>query len=88
MALIRFHYILNPLILLLAIVHWTLSRCKSTALPEWGLVIMGVIVALGIVLKFKLCPKDFLKNVYKIHTQPVLFLILISVLVIGHLSMD
>lgn len=86
--LLRLHYILNPFILLLAILHWTLSRCKSTALPEWGLVTMGAIVALGIVLKFKLCPKDFLKNVYKMHTQPVLFLILISMLVIGHLSMD
>lgn len=86
--LMRFHYIFNPLILLLAILHWTLSRCKSTALPEWGLVVMGAIVALGIVLKFKLCSKDFLKNVYKIHTQPVLFLILVSMLVIGHLSMD
>lgn len=84
----RFHYILNPLIFLLAVLHWTLSRCKSTALPEWGLIIMGAIVALGIVLKFKLCPEDFLKNIYKMHTQPVLFPILISMLVIGHLSMD
>lgn len=86
--LMRFHYILNPLILLLAILHWTLSRCKSTALPEWGLLTMGVIVALGIVLKFKLCPKGFLKSVYKTHTQPVLLLILITLLVFGHLSMD
>jgi hypothetical protein len=86
--LMRFHYILNPLILLLAILHWTLSRCKSTALPDWGLVTMSAIVALGIVLKFKLCPKEFLKNIYRMHTQPVLFLILISMLVIGHLSMD
>jgi len=86
--LMRFHFILNPLILLLAILHWTLSRCKSTALPEWGLLTMGTIVALGIILKFKLCPKAFLRKVYKAHTQPVLFLILISMLVIGHLSMD
>ncbi len=86
--LMRFHYILNPLILLLAILHWTLSSCKSTALPEWGLLTMGAIVALGIVLKFKLCHKDFLKNVYKVHTHPVLILILVSMLVIGHLSMD
>ncbi len=86
--LMRFHYILNPMILALAILHWTLSRCKSTALPEWGLVTMGVIATLGIILKFKLCPKAFLRNVYKVHTQPVLLLILISMLLIGHLSMD
>jgi hypothetical protein len=86
--LMRFHYILNPMILALAVLHWMLSRCKSTALPEWGLLTMGTIVALGIILKFKLCPKAFLRNVYKVHTQPVLFLILISMLLIGHLSMD
>lgn len=86
--LMPFHYVLNPLILLLALLHWTLSRCKSTALPEWGLVTMGLIVALGIVLKFKLCPKEWLKNVYKVHTQPLLLLIMISMLLIGHLSMD
>ena len=86
--LMRFHYILNPLILILAILHWTLSRCRSTALPEWGLLTMSAVVALGIVLKFKLCPKAFVRNVYKVHTQPVLFLLLISMLLIGHLSMD
>jgi len=86
--LMRFHYVLNPVTLLLAILHWTLSRCNSTALPEWGLLTMGGFVALGVVLKFKLCPKELLKNVHKVHTQPVLFLILISMLVIGHLSMD
>jgi hypothetical protein len=86
--LMKFHYILNPLILLLAVVHWSMSRCKSTALPEWGLVIMGVIAVLGVVLKFKLCPKSFLRNIYRIHTQPFLLLLVISLLVIGHLSMD
>jgi hypothetical protein len=86
--LMRLHYILNPMILVLAILHWTLSRCESTAMPELGLLAMGSIVLLGIVLKFKLCPKEFLRNVYKVHTQPVLLLILISLLVFGHLSMD
>jgi len=86
--LMRFHYTLNPLILLLAVLHWSLSRCKSTALPEWGLLTMGLLVVLGIILKFKLCPKTFLKNVYKVHTQPLLLLLLISLLLIGHLAMD
>lgn len=86
--LMKLHYLLNPMIFLLAILHWTLSRCKSTALPEWGLFAMGAIVALGIVLKFKLCPKNSLKNVYKVHTQPALLLIVIAMLVFGHLSMD
>lgn len=86
--LMQLHYFLNPVILLLAVVHWSLSKCKSTALPEWGLILMGGIVALGIVLKFKLCSKDLLKNVYRIHTQPILLLLLIALLMIGHMSMD
>jgi len=86
--LMRFHYFLNPVILAIAVLHWTLSKCKSTALPEWGLLTMGTIVALGLILKFKLCPQSLLRSVYKVHTQPVLLLIMISMLVIGHLSMD
>jgi hypothetical protein len=86
--LMKFHYILNPLILLAAIVHWSLSRCKSTALPEWGLVIMAGIAVLGVVLKFKLCPKRFLRNIYRIHTNPLLLLLVLSFLIIGHISMD
>lgn len=86
--LMSLHYVVNPLILPIAILHWTLSRCKSTALPEWGLLIMGMMVALGIVLKFRLCPKEWLRSVYKLHTQPLFFLLLISMLLIGHLSMD
>ncbi len=86
--LMQLHYTLNPVILLLALIHWSLSRCRSTALPEWGLVIMGGLALLGIVLKFKLCSKDALKNVHKIHTQPILLLILIALLIMGHMSMD
>jgi len=86
--LMRFHYLLNPFILLLAVAHWSLSRCSSTALPEWGLVTMGAIVASGIIVKFKLCPKISLRNIYKLHTHPVLPLLLILLLVIGHFSID
>ncbi len=86
--LMRFHYVLNPLILAIALLHWSLSKCTSTSLPEWGLFIMSVIVGLGIVLRFKLCPKTMLRRVYSTHTQPALILILTSVLLIGHLSLD
>ncbi len=84
----RFHYVLNPLILAIALLHWTLSRCASTSLPEWGLFTMGVMVALGIILKFKLCPQKLLRRVYKAHTQPILVLIMVAMLVIGHFSVD
>jgi hypothetical protein len=86
--LMRFHYLLNPLILAIALLHWALSKCSSTSLPEWGIFTMCVIVASGIILKLKLCPKTLLRSVYKVHTQPVPVLILISILVIGHLAVD
>ena len=86
--LMRFHYLLNPVILGIAVVHWTLSKCKSTALPEWGLLIMAAMVTLGIILKFKLFQKDILRNVYKLHTHPVISILMISMILIGHLSMD
>lgn len=86
--LMRFHYLLNPLIAGVALLHWSLSRCGSTALPEWGLILMCALAVLGIVLKFRLCPKSLLKSVYTVHTQPVLLLVVISVLVVGHLVVD
>jgi hypothetical protein len=52
------------------------------------LLIMGTIVTLGIILKFKLCPRDPLRKVYKVHTQPMMFILMITMLLIGHLSMD
>jgi len=86
--LMRFHYWLNPVLLGVAILHWTLSKCASTSLTEWGLLIMSVTAALGIVLKFKLISKTSLRRVYKLHTQPVIFLSLICLIVMGHLLMD
>lgn len=86
--LMPFHCYLNPVFVGVAIVHWTLSRCQSTALTEWGLLAMCFIAALGIVLKFKLVSSKSLRNVYKVHTQPVIFMSLICLVLIGHLIMD
>ncbi len=47
---------LNPGILAIGILHWSLSRCESTPLPEWGLISMLVLAGLGITLKLQLAP--------------------------------
>lgn len=86
--LMKFHYLLNPFISGVALLHWSLSRCSSTTLPEWGLIMLCALAVLGMVLKFKLCPKSLLKSVYTVHTQPVLLVIVVSVLVVGHLVVD
>jgi hypothetical protein len=86
--LMRLHYLINPLVLGIALWHWLSSRCRSTALPEWGLAVMVALIALGLIVKFKLCPKPLRKSVYRIHTQPLIFIAMVMVLTIGHLIVD
>jgi hypothetical protein len=86
--LMLLHYYLNPAILGIVLWHWLSSICKSSALPEMGLVMMVILMSLGIALKFKLCPTNLRKNVYQIHTHPVFFLVIILALVIGHTIVD
>lgn len=87
-ALMGLHYYLNLAILGIALWHWLASRCKSSALPELGLIVMGTLIALGFLMKFRLCPKVFRKYVYQIHTQPAIFVALFLVLTAGHLIVD
>ena len=82
------HYYLNLAILGVVVWHYLSSRCLSTTLPEWGLVLMMVSITFGILIKFKWCPKAFRKNVYRIHTQPIIFIAMILVLTVGHLIVD
>jgi len=86
--LMRFHFFLNPLILGIALWHWLSSQCRSTSLPEYGLVIMCGLTVLGLVLKFKLCPKRFIKSIYQFHTQPMILIGMVIVLSVGHLIVD
>ena len=82
------HYYLNLAILGVVAWHYVSSRCLSTSLPEWGLFLMICLIAFGILIKFKLCPKVFRKYVYQIHTQPAIFVAMILVLTTGHLIVD
>ena len=86
--LMYLHYYLNPVILGIVLWHWLTSRCKSSALPEIGLVLMVVIMILGIGLKFKLFPVNLRKNVYQIHTHPLFCLVRVLALFVGHTLVD
>jgi cytochrome bd-type quinol oxidase subunit 1 len=86
--LMRLHYLINPLVLGIALWHWLSSRCRSTALPEWGLVMMVALIALGLIVKYRLCPKTLRKSVYRIHTQPLVLVAMVMLLTIGHLIVD
>jgi hypothetical protein len=87
-GLMRFHYWLNPLALLLAVIHFSLSTCRSSPLPEWGLGGAAALVLIGSVIRFKLSPKPFRKAVYRIHTSPVSLGLVLLVLLIGHSIVD
>jgi len=86
--LMRFHYVLNPIVLCVAFFHFLLSSCRSSPLPEWGLILVAMMVFLGLILKFKLSPKGMRKFVYRLHTTPAIFLIMILLLVVGHQIVD
>lgn len=86
--LMRFHYVLNPVALGIAFFHFLLSSCRSSPLPEWGLIMVTVMVFLGLILKFKSSPKGMRKSVYRLHTTSASFLIMILLLVVGHLLVD
>jgi len=86
--LMRFHYVLNPVALGIAFFHFLLSSCRSSPLPEWGLIMVSMLVFLGLILKFKLSPKGMRKSVYRLHTASAFFLIMIVLLVAGHLLVD
>lgn len=83
--LMRFHYLLNPVALCIALVHFLLSSCGRSSIPEWGFVFALVTAFLGFMVKFKITPKWSRPVIYRIHTSPVVFSALILVLLVGHL---
>lgn len=86
--LMRFHYVLNPIALCVAFFHFLLSSCRSSPIPEWGLILVTMMVFLGLILKFKVSPKGIRKFIYRLHTTPAIFLIMILLLVVGHQIVD
>lgn len=86
--LMRFHYVLNPVALCIALLHFLLSSCRSTRLPEWGLVLVTMMVVFGIVLHFKISPKWMWRVVYRLHTASATYPALIVLLLVAHLILD
>lgn len=87
-TLMWLHYYLNLIVLGIVSWHWLASRCKSSALPEIGSALMVTLILSGFLIKFKLCPKVFRKITYKIHVEPIIFISMFFVLMVGHLIVD
>jgi hypothetical protein len=86
--LMRFHYVLNPVALGMACFHFLLSSCRSSSMPEWGLIMVSLMVFLGFILKFQLSPKGTGRFVYRLHTTPAFIMIIVFLLVVGHQLVD
>jgi hypothetical protein len=88
--LMPFHTYLSVLALALAIVHLIFSSCPNP-LPELGLIIAGVLVATGLIIKLRIAPKvspKLTKWIYQFHASLVVSGIFVSVLLAGHIIMD
>jgi len=86
--LMRFHYVLNPAALCMAGIHFSLSSCRSSPLPEWGLICLAVMVFLGFTVKLRLAPKRIQRFVYRLHTGLAAISVMIILLVTGHMIVD
>ena len=86
--LMKLHYWLNPVAFGVAIFHFSLSECRSTLMPELGMGVMFLVFILGLMLTFKLSPASMRKTVFRLHTSPIVMMVVISILLIGHSIVD
>jgi hypothetical protein len=82
------HYWLNPLALGIAAAHFFFSECSSTAMPELGMGAMLMVSVLGILLTLRLSPPSMRSIVFKLHTNPIVTILVFFFLVIGHSVID
>lgn len=86
--LMPFHYILNPLAIVMAFIHFNLSWCRSTSLPEWALLLVSGLALTGIVMKFRLIPQPLIRRVRAVHTHPIVAAAVFGLLFVGHQFLD
>jgi hypothetical protein len=82
--LMHMHYWVNPLAFGVAIAHFWSSECRSTAMPEFGMVAMLFVFVLGLMMTFKLSPPSMRRFVFKLHTSPIVTILVFCFLLIGH----
>jgi hypothetical protein len=86
--LMRLHTYLSISALGLGILHLTLSACVANPLPELGLILSGILVASGLLFKWKAVPTGLRKSLYQFHASLIVSGVLLTILVTGHVVMD
>jgi hypothetical protein len=82
------HYVLNSVALLTALIHFKLSWCRSTNVPEWSLLFVFVVGLMGLSMKFRLLPQPMLRSVRWVHTNPFVVAAIFGLLFLGHQALD
>ncbi len=86
--LMPFHTYLSILALGMGILHLNLSSCNANPFPELGLVLSGVLVASGLLVKLKAIPSKIRKPLYQFHVSLVVTGVLFAILLVGHFVMN
>jgi hypothetical protein len=86
--LLPLHTWLSVLALGLGFLHLTLSTCAANPLPEWGLILCGLLVATGLLFKWKAIPATLRKALYQFHASLIVTGALLLILFTGHVVMD
>jgi hypothetical protein len=85
--LMPFHTYLSVLALGFGMLHFTLSSCIANPLPELALILSGILVASGLLFKWKAIPATFRKALYQFHASLIVSGVLLVVLSTGHAVM-
>ena len=86
--LMKLHYWLNPVAVIVAIIHFLLTKCETTAIPEIGLGVMLLLSILGIMVAFNWSPASLRKTIFQFHTSSISLFAIIPILLIGHSMVD
>jgi hypothetical protein len=86
--LMPLHTWLSIMALSLATLHLTLSSCIANPLPELGLILSGILVATGLLFKWKSMPSNFRKVLYQFHSSLIVTGALLAILYTGHAVMS
>jgi hypothetical protein len=86
--LLPLHTWLSVLALGLGLLHLILSTCAANPLPELGLILCGLLVATGLLFKWKAIPATLRKTLYQFHASLIVTGALLLILFTGHAVMD
>ncbi|ROQ92343.1 hypothetical protein [Desulfosoma caldarium] len=86
--LMPYHYVLNTGAIIMALIHFRLSWCRSTSLPEWAVLLVTLLGLSGMILKFRLIPQPLIRKVRAIHTHPAVVVGVFGLLFLGHQFLD